>query len=46
MHHGVVHVSDITSADGRKLNEEFLAHLKPCFMVDHYLMVKSPFGVS
>ena len=21
-------------------------HLKPCFMVDHYLMVKSPFGVS
>ena len=25
MHHGVIHVSDITSADGRKLNEEFLA---------------------
>ena len=25
MHHDVVHLSDITSADGRKLNEEFLA---------------------
>ena len=25
MHHGVVHISDITSADGRKLNDEFLA---------------------
>ena len=25
MHHGIIHLSDITSADGRKINEEFLA---------------------